>query len=161
MRGRFGNSDGPLPSERNRARRSSQRCCVYAASPVPATLIHQAIDDDGTLRSVSGVYELREELLERAVERRIRVIAISGELDMAAARAFEQALFESVSGDEPVILDLSEVDFMDSTAIAAMIAVRRRAELQRSRFAVVCEPGSEIERTFLYMGLDAAFSIVQ
>jgi hypothetical protein len=26
---------------------------------------------------------------------------------------------------------------------------------------VVCEPGSEIERTFLYMGLDAVFSIVQ
>jgi anti-sigma B factor antagonist len=111
--------------------------------------------------SVSGVYELREELLERAVERQIRVIAISGELDMGAAPAFERALFESVDGDEPVILDLSEVTFMDSTAIGALLAVRRRAELRPSRFAVVCESGSEIERTLHYMGLDSAFSIVQ
>ena len=108
-----------------------------------------------------GVYELREELLERAVERRIRVIAISGELDMAAAPAFERALFESVNGDAPVILDLSEVSFMDSAAIGAMLAVRRRAELRPSRFAVVCAEGSEIERTLHYMGLDSAFSIVQ
>ena len=108
-----------------------------------------------------GVYELREELLERTVERQIRVIAVSGELDMAAAPSFEAALFDSLNGDGPVILDLSQVNFMDSTAIGAMLAVRRRAELRPSRFAVVCEPGSEIERTLHYMGLDSAFSIVQ
>lgn len=107
------------------------------------------------------MYELREELLERAVERQIRVISISGELDMAAAPAFERALFEAVSEDGPVILDLSNVSFMDSTVIGAMLTVRRRAELRPGRFAVVCEPGSEIERTLHYMGLDAAFSIVQ
>jgi len=110
---------------------------------------------------VSGVYELREELVERAVQRQIRVIAISGELDMAATPSFEAALFEAVNGDEPVILDLSQVSFMDSTAIGALLAVRRRAELRPSRFAIVCAPGSEIERTLDYMGLDAAFSIVQ
>jgi anti-sigma B factor antagonist len=110
---------------------------------------------------VPGVYELREELLERAVERQIRVIAISGELDMAAAPSFESALVESVNGTGPVILDLSQVSFMDSTAIGALLAVRRRAELRTSRFAIVCAAGSEIERTLHYMGLDAAFSIVQ
>jgi anti-sigma B factor antagonist len=111
--------------------------------------------------SVSGVYELREELVERAVQGQIRVIAISGELDMAATPSFEAALVEAVNGDEPVILDLSQVTFMDSTAIGALLAVRRRAELRPSRFAIVCAPGSEIERTLDYMGLDAAFSIVQ
>jgi anti-sigma B factor antagonist len=110
---------------------------------------------------VAGVYELKEELLDRTVDRRIRVIAIIGELDMAAAPSFEQALLDSVNGNEPVILDLSQVSFMDSTAIGAMLAVRRRAELRPSRFAVVCEAGSEIERTLHYMGLDSAFSIVQ
>jgi anti-anti-sigma factor len=109
---------------------------------------------------VSGVYELREELLERAIERRIRVVAVSGELDMAAAPAFERALFDVVAGNEPTILDLSEVSFMDSTAIGAMLAVRRHAELRPGRFAAVCAPESEIERTLLYMGLDTAFSIV-
>jgi anti-sigma B factor antagonist len=106
------------------------------------------------------VYELREELLERAVARRIRVVAVTGEVDMSAAPAFERALFQAVAGDEPTILDLSEVTFMDSTAIGALLTVRRQAELKPGRFAVVCEPGSEIERTLEYMGLDAAFSVV-
>jgi anti-anti-sigma factor len=110
---------------------------------------------------VPGVYELREELLERAVQGRIRVVAIAGDLDMAAAPSFERALFDTVAGNEPTILDLSEVSFMDSTAIGAMLAVKRQAELQPGRFAVVCAPGSEIERTLLYMGLDVAFAIVQ
>jgi anti-anti-sigma factor len=110
---------------------------------------------------VSGEYELREELLERAVAGRIRVVAVSGELDMAAAPAFERALYASVDGQEPMILDLSEVSFMDSTAIGAMLSVRRHAELQRGRFAIVCAPDGEIERTLHSMGLDMAFNIVQ
>jgi anti-sigma B factor antagonist len=106
------------------------------------------------------VYELREELLERAVAGRIRVVAVSGELDMAATPAFERALLEAVADSEPTILDLTEVTFMDSTAIGAMLAVRRQTELKPGRFAIVCAPDSEIERTLQYMGLDAAFSIV-
>jgi anti-sigma B factor antagonist len=113
------------------------------------------------LRAVSGGYQLTEELLDRAVGRRIRVLAVSGELDMAAARAFEGTLFEAVSVDGPVILDLTEVTFRDSTAIGAMVAVRRRAELLRGRLAIVCKPDSEVERTLLYTGLDATFEIVQ
>ena len=109
---------------------------------------------------MSGVYQLREELLERAVERQIRVVAIAGELDMAAAVAFEETLLDRVSGSDPVILDLSAVTFMDSTAIGAMLAVRRQANLKRGRFVVVCSPGSDIERMLEYMGLDAAFDIV-
>jgi anti-sigma B factor antagonist len=110
---------------------------------------------------VGGLYELREELLERAVKRQIRVVAVSGELDMAAAPAFEQTLAELGARDGPVILDLSDVTFMDSTAIGAMLTVRRRANLKRGRFAVVCKPDSEIERMLMYTGLDAAFDIVQ
>jgi anti-sigma B factor antagonist len=110
---------------------------------------------------VGGLYELREELLERAVKRQIRVVAVSGELDMAAAPAFEQTLAELGALDGPVILDLSDVTFMDSTAIGAMLTVRRRANLKRGRFAVVCKPDSEIERMLMYTGLDAAFDIVQ
>jgi anti-anti-sigma factor len=109
---------------------------------------------------VGGLYELREELLERVVQRQIRVVAVSGELDMAAAPAFQQTLADLVARAEPVILDLTDVTFMDSTAIGAMLTVRRRANLKRGRFAVVCKSGSEIERMLLYTGLDAAFDIV-
>jgi anti-anti-sigma regulatory factor len=33
--------------------------------------------------------------------------------------------------------------------------------LRPGRFAVVCAPDSEIERTLLVMGLDSAFTVVQ
>jgi anti-sigma B factor antagonist len=128
---------------------------------VPATFTHHATQRTVRFGAVSGGYQLKEELLDRAVGRRIRVLAVSGELDMAAARAFEATLLEAVSADEPVILDLTEVTFLDSTAIGAMVAVRRRAELMRGRLALVCKPDSEIERTLLYTGLDTAFEIVQ
>jgi anti-sigma B factor antagonist len=110
---------------------------------------------------VPGVFQLREELLDRAVERQIRVVAVSGELDMAAAGAFEETLLDRVSGDDPVILDLSGVTFMDSTAIGAMLAVRRPANMKRGRFVMVCRAGSDIQRMLEYMGLDAAFDIVE
>jgi anti-anti-sigma factor len=109
---------------------------------------------------VSELYELREELLERAVAGQIRVVAVSGDLDMGAAGAFQQALSDAVDGNEPTILDLTEVSFIDSSAIAAMLAVRRQSGLKPGRFAVVCAPGGEIERTLLSMGLDIAFDIV-
>jgi anti-sigma B factor antagonist len=109
---------------------------------------------------VPGLYQLREETLDRAIAREIRVIAISGELDMAAAPAFEQALLECVSGDDPVILDLTEVTFMDSTAIRAILSARKRANMTRGRFAIVCPPDGDIERMLMYTGLDASFDIV-
>jgi anti-anti-sigma factor len=128
---------------------------------VPATFTHHFTAPTVRCRAVAAVYELREELLQRAVAGEIRVMAVSGELDMAAAPAFERALFDTVARDEPTVLDLSEVTFMDSTAIGAMLAVRRQAALKPGRFAIVCVPGGEIERTLLMMGLDLAFAIVQ
>lgn len=103
-----------------------------------------------------GPYEVHEE----TIEQRTRVIAVSGDLDMAAAPAFEKRLLDSVSGEEPVILDLSDVTYMDSTAIGALIAVRRQANMTRGRFALVCQPG-DIRRMIEYTGLDAAFDVAE
>jgi anti-sigma B factor antagonist len=104
---------------------------------------------------MSRPYEVSEE----TVEQKTRVVVVSGELDMAAAPAFEERLVASVSGDERVVLDLSDVTFMDSTAIGAMISARKKANMTRGRFAVVCHPG-DIRRMLEYTGLDAAFDVV-
>jgi anti-anti-sigma factor len=77
---------------------------------------------------------------------------------MGAAPAFEKRLVESVGGDGRVILDLTGVTFMDSTAIGAMISARKTAGMERGRFAVVCRPG-DIRRMLEYTGLDATFDV--
>jgi anti-sigma B factor antagonist len=105
---------------------------------------------------MTGPYELREE----TIEQRSRVIAVKGDLDMSAASAFQQKLLDCVSGDEPVILDLSDVTYMDSTAIGALISVRKQANMTRGRFALVCQPG-DIRRMIEYTGLDAAFDVAE
>jgi anti-sigma B factor antagonist len=88
------------------------------------------------------------------------VVAIAGELDKTSAAAFEERLMNCVAGEEPVILDLSAVTYMDSTAIGAMIAVRKQANMTRGRFAVVVPPG-DIRRMIEYTGLDRAFDVVE
>ena len=101
-------------------------------------------------------FEAREE----TANGRVRVLALSGELDMAAKPAFEQQLLQSIDGNGPLILDLSEVTYMDSTAVGVLVTVRRTANLSRGRFAVVCGQG-DIERMLSYTGLDVAFDIAE
>ena len=101
-------------------------------------------------------YEAREE----NDSGRVRVLALTGELDMAATPAFEQRLLAWLRGDDPIILDLSGLTYMDSTAIAVLVSARKRGHLDRGRFAIVCAPG-DIERMLSYTGLDAAFDVAE
>jgi anti-anti-sigma factor len=50
------------------------------------------------------------------------MIQLSGELDLANARAFEAALEEALGdGNGHVIVDMTELDFIDSTGIALLV----------------------------------------
>ena len=104
---------------------------------------------------MAGTYAVTEE----TVEHRMRVVAVSGELDMDAAPAFEKRLLEILGGEDPVILDVTDVTYMDSTAIGALISARKQANMTRGRFALVCTPG-DTRRMIEYTGLDAAFDVV-
>src|SRR6185312_5874347 len=52
------------------------------------------------------------------------VVYLSGELDMAIADSFCQGLLSSLNGQRPV-LDLSELTFLDSSGIRAILQVAR------------------------------------
>lgn len=53
------------------------------------------------------------------------VIAFSGEIDLAVAEAVSSALQPWVDAGGPVTVDLSEVTFMDSTGIHALLQAAR------------------------------------
>ena len=59
------------------------------------------------------------------------VVYLSGELDMDVADSFSQGLMSSLDGQQPV-LDLSELTFLDSSGIRAILQIARE-----SRQAVV------------------------
>ena len=57
------------------------------------------------------------------------LVAASGELDLAAAPRLATVLSMATSSSEPaVVLDLSEVDFVDSTALGAIMHASTEAE---------------------------------
>jgi anti-anti-sigma factor len=64
------------------------------------------------------------------------MIQLSGELDLANAQAFEAALAEALGdGQGHVIVDMSELDFIDSTGIALLVtAIGHDGDGSRLRF---------------------------
>jgi anti-anti-sigma factor len=70
------------------------------------------------------------------------VIALSGELDLAGAAALEQELAR-LEADSPqaVVLDLRDVEFMDSSGLRLIAVASQQAKERGRRLALV--PGSE------------------
>ena len=54
------------------------------------------------------------------------VVGVHGELDVVSGQRFDDCLAEADAGSDRVILDLSGVDFMDTTALAIIVAHWRR-----------------------------------
>jgi anti-sigma B factor antagonist len=57
------------------------------------------------------------------------VVAVQGELDVVSSQRFDDCLSEASASRDRVILDLSGVDFMDTTALSVVVGHwRRQAE---------------------------------
>lgn len=69
------------------------------------------------------------------------VIALRGELDLASAPAFS-AQFEEATAGAPaaIVVDLSELEFLDSTGLRSILLAHERSADRGCRFAVV--PGA-------------------
>jgi anti-sigma B factor antagonist len=79
--------------------------------------------------------ELRFEISEVVVEGTTSIVSIAGAIDLSTANHFESALSDAVetSGTQGIVVDLSEVTFLDSTALTALVHCfeRQRARLER------------------------------
>ena len=70
------------------------------------------------------------------------MIALSGDLDLAGAAALEQELGRlETESPRAVVLDLRDVEFMDSSGLRLIAVASQRAEERGRRLALV--PGSE------------------
>ncbi len=86
------------------------------------------------------------------------VIRLGGELDLYNANAVREALFEACSdGPERIVVDLSQVEFIDSTALGVLIEARTKVA-NRKAF-MLAAPGLEARRALQISGLDRHFSV--
>src|SRR5689334_10854865 len=88
------------------------------------------------------------------------VVRLAGELDLYNAPQVRQAL-AGASDDSParIVVDLSEVEFIDSTALGVLIEARTR--LDNRRAFLLAAPGLETKRALEISGLDRHFTVHQ
>ena len=86
-------------------------------------------------------------------------VALAGELDLHAAAKFKAALLKAIDeGTRFVTVDLSEVTFIDSTALGVLMGGVTRLRALDGTLDVVC-PNQEIRRIFEISGLDHILDI--
>jgi anti-sigma B factor antagonist len=88
------------------------------------------------------------------------VVEVRGELDMATAPRLRACLNGVIErGPELVVVDLSRVDFLDSVALAVLLAARKALK-EASRMAIVVAPGSYARLIFDVTGVDQWLHLV-
>jgi anti-sigma B factor antagonist len=106
--------------------------------------------DSGQLRQppVSGVETLGGAL----------VVHLVGELDLYNAGEVRSALEEAADRKpERLVVDLAEVEFVDSTVLGVLIEGRRR--LENNRAFLIAAPGREVRRALEVSGLDRHLNV--
>ena len=99
-------------------------------------------------------------IIEQGSEAGHYVIAARGEIDLFTAPELKQVITEVIeNGERRVAIDLSEVSFLDSTALGVLIGAVKRLRSRGGALAVV-NTDSSIAKTFEITGLDQIFTIV-
>lgn len=99
--------------------------------------------------------------LQIDVDRRaaFTVLRPQGEIDFATGPRLKESITETlVAGQVHLVVDLREVEFIESTGLGALIGGRRRAEALNGSLRLVCDDHRLLE-VFRITGLDKVFAI--
>ena len=89
------------------------------------------------------------------------LLAVTGELDIATVPELRDRLTEAIEGGaRAVVLDLRDVTFMDSVAMAAILHARTQLG-ERGRMAVVLAPDSYTQLVFEIAGLPRCLALFE
>jgi anti-sigma B factor antagonist len=88
------------------------------------------------------------------------VIGVSGELDLASSPGLEQQLdHHMTAGVGLVIVDLRQLEFMDSTGLSVLVRAHQRAVDAGQRFAIVRGP-QQVQRLLTLTGVADRLTLV-
>lgn len=81
------------------------------------------------------------------------LVAVSGEVDLATARPVDDALRRAEATDaRSIVLDLSQLDFMDATGVALLMKASTRSRSDSNRLTVI-RPPRNVMRVLLISGV--------
>lgn len=112
-----------------------------------------------------GEREVRDGLLTLRVrsDAEAHILALAGELDMANAStlAMELENLEAGAGGEPITIDMRELEFIDSTGIAVLVAAHRRANTGGdARLRFIRSGATGVQRVMDVTGLEKELPFV-
>src|SRR3954447_20492945 len=83
----------------------------------------------------------------------VRLLEVFGELDLATAPRLCSALDAArIHRVRRVVVDLTGVDFCDSTGLRALIGASKELRVSGGRLAIACLPGGAVARLFDVVG---------
>ena len=83
----------------------------------------------------------------------VKVITVAGELDIATAPNLCARLDSTRIGRRPrLLVDLTDVDFCDSTGLRALLGAASEVRAHGGRFAIVCPPAGDVARLLETVG---------
>jgi anti-sigma B factor antagonist len=86
------------------------------------------------------------------------IVALEGEIDLEQAGAVRRALLDSLKKGRNVLVDLSQVTYIDSSGIASLVEGLQVAKKQKSDLALVAV-SQRVRRVLELARLDKVFQI--
>lgn len=88
------------------------------------------------------------------------IVELHGELDLASSPAFSAQLEQTeAAAPSTIVIDLSELAFMDSTGLRSILMARERCDEQGRRFAVV-PGGRQVARLLEIARVDEHLNLI-
>ena len=103
--------------------------------------------------------EPRFRLSEQPLDEHTTVVTVRGEIHVSTAPEFSRLLNASITeGRTRMVLDLTDVEFIDSTGLSVLLNALRRVTRAGGRMALVCT-NPTVLRLFEITKLDSTFDI--
>jgi anti-sigma B factor antagonist len=95
----------------------------------------------------------------RSIDSNIPLIELEGEVDVYTAPQLKQQMISLLeTGKIDMVVDLTKVEYLDSTALGILIGGLKRAREREGNLPLIC-PSPRIRRVFEITGLDKIFDI--
>lgn len=87
------------------------------------------------------------------------IVELEGEVDVYTAPQLKQQMISLLeSGARDMVVDLTKVEYLDSTALGVLIGGLKRMRERDGNLSLIC-PSARIRRVFEITGLDKIFNI--
>ena len=98
-------------------------------------------------------------LVTRSLKGKNIIISLRGEIDLdSASNVYKQIRTEIDSSEQGLLLDLEELDFMDSSGLQILLRLKERLN-KIGKEVLIVNPSTQIMKLFQLTGFDKLFNI--